>query len=241
MRLNVVKEFSEVARSLGARLFDDEQGPNKPTNPDYWFPQHNVIVELKCLTEDLRSDKNFNSQVARMYREWAAKGLVPPGMKSFSTSKIPEACAREFMNHVKARLESSVLRKANRQMKSTKASISPDAKGLLLLVNEGNYLFPPKVMLHLLARAINAQYHGIDSVIYASVNEPVCVSAYSEPVRFWIDGTLRSRNPPPLAFREMLANAWMAHLSRVSGEPIIELAGTSEMIERMEFRGTDLR
>jgi len=62
--------------------------------------------------------------------------------------------------------------KANRQIKETKKYFdAPDAKGLLLLVNDGNYMLTPAMMKYLLSRSLPKKYSGINSAIYISVNE----------------------------------------------------------------------
>jgi hypothetical protein len=227
-------------RKIGGLIVDDFLLTPQFPNADYWFPEYHVVAELKCLTENLGSKREFNDRVSALYTSWARNGLLPQAAESKITlalRDIPLRCAREFLDPVKRRLEVNILKRANAQIKGLKEHLGePSAKGLLLLVNDGDYMFPPGVMAHLLARSMKEQYRSIHSVIYFSVNELVTVPGISEPALFWIDGRLPNRDPVPLALRELIQSSWMAHHSSLIPSPIFDVPSNDRLVfENIRF------
>jgi hypothetical protein len=228
MRIDVRKEMAACVRKVGGIALDDLLRNPQFSNADYWFPDHQVIGELKCLTENLASKREFNDRVSQLYASWVRQGLLPQTPQTRITLNlrdIPLRCAREFLDPIKRRLDVNVFKKANAQIKGIKKNLNaPDAKGLLLLVNDGDYMFPPGMMAHLLARSMKEQHRSIHSVIYLSVNEFVAVPDVSLPALFWVDGLLPNRDPVSSSLRELLQQAWLAHYSSLVPEPIYEIS-----------------
>lgn len=241
MRIEVAKEMAACVRKLGGIVLDDSrENPHGP-NADYWFPDHQVVVELKCLTENLVSKREFNDRVSKLHASWVRQGLLPPtapGKITLSLRDIPLKCAREFLDPIKRRLEVNVLKKANMQIKGTKKHLNePNAKGFLLLVNDGDYMFPPGMMAHLLARSMKEQHKSIHSVVYFSVNEFVTAPGVPLPALFWVDGLLPNREPVPASLRQLLQQSWMAHHSSLVPGPIYEIAMKDDLdvLDQIQF------
>jgi hypothetical protein len=241
MRIDVAKELSVCVKQLDGTVLDETLHRPKFANADYWFPSYRVVAELKCLTEDLSSKEDFNESVAVLYDSWIKRGLIPRAQQErvqFNLRDIPTKCAREFIEPIKKRLEASTVKKANRQIKETKLHLNaPDAKGLLLLVNDGNYMLTPTMMLHLLARILTGKYSSIDSVIYFSVNEMTSVPGVQRPSLFWIDGLVPGREPVEERLRRDLQTEWVKHHSRIDPGPVFEFTGrlASDAIENIQF------
>lgn len=66
-RIDVEKAFAGCVKSLGGIVLDETLHQPKFLNADYWFPAHNVIAELKCLTEDYWSRESFNRSLSMLY------------------------------------------------------------------------------------------------------------------------------------------------------------------------------
>ena len=241
MRIDVPKEVAACVRQMNGVVLDDVL--ERPTfqNADYWFPDAKVVAELKCLTEDLTTNAIFNKRVSELYASWVKLGLVPrptAGRVRMNLRDLPPRCAREYVDPIKKRLETSTIKKANRQIRETKQHFNvPDAKGLLILVNDGNYMLPPTMMAHLLFRILKGQHSNINSVIYFSVNENTSTPGIDTPSLFWIDALVPDREPVALEFREVLRTAWMAHHSSLVTEPIFEIEGNthSDFIDNIQF------
>jgi hypothetical protein len=232
VRIDVRKEMAACVRKLGGVVLDDSLENPQFSNADYWFPKHQVIAELKCLTENLVAKREFNERLSKLYASWVRRGLIPQtarGRITFRLRDIPVKCAREFLDPIKRRLDANVLKKANEQIKGTKKHFNASsAKGLLLLANDGDYMFPPEMMAHLLARSMKEQHRSIHSAVYFSVNELVTVPGVSLPSLFWIDGLLPNREPVPEELRDLLQRSWIAHYSGLVPGPIYEMPMKNE-------------
>jgi hypothetical protein len=241
MRIDVPKEMAVCVKQMNGLVLDEVlKGPTF-ANADYWFPDAKVVAELKCLTEDLSTKTKFNESVETLYASWVKRGLVPrPTAKRVRVNlrDLPPRCAREFVDPIKKKLEASTVKKANRQIRETKHYLAaPDAKGLLLLVNDGNFMLPPTMMTHLLSRILKGQYSSISSVIYFSVNENSSVPGINMPSLFWIDALVPEREPVSLEFRRAMRTAWMAHHSSLVPGAIFEFEGSTDsaLIDNIQF------
>lgn len=241
MRIDIRKEVAACVRKLGGVVLDDSLKNPQFSNADYWFPDYQVVVELKCLTDNLTSTQEFNNRLSRLYTSWVRQGYLPQVAHKrvrLNIREIPLKCAREFLDPIKHRLEVNVLKKANAQIKGIKKHFNQDkAKGLLLLVNDGDYIFSPDVMAHLLARSMRDQYRSINSVIYFSVNEFARVPGVSSDALFWVDGLLPNRDPVSSDFRKLFKQSWIAHHSNLSLEPISEISMNNDpnIIDGIKF------
>lgn len=240
MRIDVEKELAACVRGSGGVVLADEL-PDNPTfpNADYWFPKDNVVAELKCLSED-PIDEDFKKRNSRLYTSWVAKGWVPAlpaGRTTINSRDLPIQCYRELTEPIKKAFAASTIKKAGKQLKETKKYLNaPHAKGLLILVNDGNTLFTPEMTAHLLARILKGGHSSINSVIYFSVNESIIGPGLDEPSRFWAEFVVPDRVPIANTFHEAIRTAWMAHLSSVVPGPVAERLGPENVaISEMRF------
>jgi hypothetical protein len=240
-RIDVPREMANCVRQLGGTVLDEVLVNPNFKNADYWFSEAAVVAELKCMTEDLATDAEFNSKATQLHKSWVERGLVAKPSASrarFNLRDIPPECAYEFIEPIKRRLESSVLKKANRQIRETKKYLkSPFAKGLLLLVNDGNFLMPPSVVNHLLGRCLKGQYSSINSVIYLSVNQFATMPGLDMPALFWIDALVPGRMPVDEMFRLKLQSGWMDHHASLVRDPVLRVHPPSEpdVVDGIQF------
>lgn len=239
--IDIQKEFATCVNAIGGQVLDEVLVNPGFKNADYWFPKYNVVAELKQLSENILEKDNYKKKVTEMYWRWVREGLVPrpTGNKiKFSTRNIPEKCAYEYVELFKKRLESSTVRKANTQIKETKRYFdAPDAKGLLLLANDGNLGFTPSMVAHLLARMLKNSYSGINSIIYFSANHPVSQPGIAMPSHFWIDAFVGEREQAPKELRENLQTEWMRNYSGLIEGPLYEvlMPNKAEAIDAIKF------
>ena len=241
MRIDVAKEVAACIRGIGGVVLDDVLRQPDFANADYWFPVERVVVELKCLTENLAVKADFNVSLERLYASWVRQGLVPrsPAVPvRLNLREIPARCAREFIEPIKKRLEVSTIKKANLQLRETKQHFkAPDAKGLLLLVNDGNYMLPPTMMAHLLSRILKGKCSSINSVIYFSVNTVATAPSIPMPTLFWIEAIPPGREPVNVGFLRLLRDAWLQHHSSLVPDPIYQIAGSTHpaFLDNIQF------
>ena len=164
-RISVVDEMATCVKALNGLVLDDVLVKPLFSNADYWFPVERVVAELKCLTEDLSTNQEFTARISKLHASWVKQGLVPSpqGSKiSVNLRDLPPRCAREFLEPIKRKLQASTISKANKQIRETKKHFdAQDAKGMLLLVNDGNYMLPPSMMSYLLGRILKGQYSSL--------------------------------------------------------------------------------
>src|SRR6266404_212474 len=83
---------------------------------------------------------------------------------------LPPACQLELEQQINQRLR-KVITKADKHIRVTKETIGlSDAKGLLLLVSDGNYFLRPEQVLGLTGRILGTRFSNINSVVYFTVN-----------------------------------------------------------------------
>ena len=214
-------------------MLDDELCSPGFANADYWFPDDAIVGELKCLTEDLSTNTEFSTLLSSLYAGWVREGLVPRPTSARTTvnlQNLPLACARQITGPMKRKLESTAIKKANKQIRETKQFMSaPSAQGLLFLANDGNHFMPPGMTTHLLSSIFKSQYSSINAIIYFSVNEVAHVPGVPMPANFWIEGVIPGREPVAPAFLGRVRDAWMAHYSTLVPEPVFEFAGKNDV------------
>lgn len=238
MRIDVEQEFGRCVRAMGGVVLDDVVVPAEGKTPsvaDYWFPDHGAIVELKCLTVDTIAGQALKDRAQELYAGWISRGLVPPRARSvvrYNVRDLPLECAREMLSYLKRTFEHNVVAKANAQIKSTKKLLGrPDAKGLLLLANDGNLSFTPHLTMGLLNHSLRRAFSSIHSAIYFSVNVDVSFGADADRLApFWIDGVIPERQVVPTELRDALQEAWMRHVAEILGAPVelIDRSGIEE-------------
>lgn len=242
MRIDVAREFAKCVRALNGKVLDDELSPRKDANADYWFPDDLVIAELKCLSANLFEQSDFKERTTRRHSSWVHRGLMPaaaPGaVLTLNLRDIPEVCASEFLRVIKRRIEKNVIAKANTQIKSTRKTLAAKAaKGLLILVNDGDLALQPNVVAYLLAHTLRTQNSSISSVIYFSANEFVTVPGHDDAGRFWIETTPSGREPVSARFREGLRAPWIEHHGQLipGGTVQIMLDSDPRLLDAVHF------
>jgi hypothetical protein len=228
MAIDIQHEFANSIRNVGGTVLDDMlQGAIKPSNADYWFPEDQVVLELKCLSDNLMKSTEFNRRISDLYSSWVKRGLVHALTQHRTTinlGDLPEECSREFLDPIKRRLDVNIFKKANHQIKSIKKYFDvPHAKGLLVVANDGDYSLPPQMMRYFLNRSMRSQYSAINSVIYFSANVKVRVPGLPYDTLFWVESVLPRREPVRKEFRKKIRDAWMSrHSELIPDEYLLE-------------------
>ncbi|MEK0337884.1 MAG: hypothetical protein QQN41_10675 [Nitrosopumilus sp.] len=226
-RINVKKCFNEYVKDFGGELVSELLSKTPIYNADYLFRNQSVVAELKCLEKDFFHDKKNHSKLKSMYDKWVHEGIIQPnglGRIIINTKELPMKCQIEVANFAKEIVQRRI-RKANKQIKLTKDHFGlPDAKGLLLLVNDGNYFLESNAIMYTLSRILKAKYTSINSVVYFTVNIVANMPGIDRNVLVWVDAAHRdtvdgvSRN-----FLDALREGWISFLKRKIGEDIPQI------------------
>jgi len=246
-RIDIDREFATCVRKIGGEVLADRFGPNPVfENADYAFAQDGVIAELKRLECDTRTKPTFKQRVSALHAQWIREGKVPPlPYGSFSTKNLPRECAVQIENILTERLR-RVVEKANSQIKQTKEVLRlPDAKGLLLLANDGDMIFELDGVLHFLHRVLHGKYRQINQVVYFTVNYTVTGPRIPTPARIWMPLVINDAPEPDRpsidkVFMDKLMAGWFNRQATILGMPVIVFQrgdDPPEVIEQIRFGG----
>lgn len=180
-----------------------------------------VILELKSLEEE--GYDLYLAKAQAMASGWIKTGrLIVVGQVAVNYRDLsPEL--RSDWDNILLPFAQNLVRKANRQIKKTKADLKlPDAKGVILCVNEGNYAHFPTDFLRLVSRLFDPkrkQYTSTDSVEYFSAPGVGLASVAGVPAGAgWFIGAQREPKDPALeTFRDNMRKRYGEWLAREQG------------------------
>ena len=207
--------FGRFVQSIGGEIVP--RGVDE--SADYLFRPEKVVVELKTLVED--STLAYAKKLYPLTNDWQRRGLVR-GFGTFSVElhTLPLECQQEFLNLLEASIE-RVIRKANGQIRSTKEVHKlPNAKGLLLIANDGNFLHTNPVNFMISVGRIlqkkdefgEHRYPHIRGVVYFSYRVP----SAGESTLFWRQGTMEPTSDADLRMlQERLRREWFAFHAKI--------------------------
>lgn len=214
--------FNRFVESIGGEVVPK----SAMESADFVFRSEKIIAELKTLERDPREE--HVRKLAALAQGWnRRRQVVVYGTAAANLQRIHPAAQREWLDLLEAPIE-GIIRKANRQIRSTKDHEHlQDAKGLLLIVNDGNLLHTaPIVFMTLVARVLQKlsadgerKFRHIRGVVYFSYRVP----AAGESNLFWIPGTLEPAADADLgAFEDRLQREWFAYFARITWRPVTE-------------------
>jgi hypothetical protein len=177
-----------------------------------------------------------------MLDRWIAQGRVQAAHirdGRFHINEIGRDCAAEvfkvFLKPVKDAVE-----KANKQIKETKKHFGlPDARGLLILANDGNYSLTPQISMNILGNLLPRAFTGIDSFIYFTPNMRLASSRYDRQLHVWISGAARpGANAIDADFMNKIQAGWAQYLARLTGEDVTVFSEEDpDSLEHLKFVG----
>jgi hypothetical protein len=221
--VDVERTFAAFVRSYGGEVVEDLVGPSPPfANADYLFRSVPVVAELKRLVKDQAQDSHLHATINARFHRWMERGLVAPhwGRRQIQSHTLPIECQRELMA-ICAKPLKYLIKQANRQIKSTIARLGiADGKGLLILVNDGNYLLETDAALYLIGKVLGQRCRSIHSVIYLTVNLYLRSDREPGPLLVWIHAARDSIPSVNHRFVDDLFAAWRVYLRQVTGQMI---------------------
>lgn len=233
----VESAFNEYVKLFGGELVS-ELIPKSPDfdNADYLFLNRSIVAELKCLEKDLFKDEAYQRKFISLYVKWMKDGIVPKKIpKQIQTKDLPIKCQLEVVNLMKRPIERTI-KKANNQIKETKEHFQvPNAKGLLLLVNDGNYSLESDTVMNLVTRITKSQYSSINNIIYFTVNMPAHHPNINRDLQVWLDARHSREEELPKDFRESLRDGWIKYLENRCKNEIPQIVGDESVLEKMTF------
>lgn len=151
--VNVEDFFNEYVEYFGGEIISKKtQNIDAGLNADYYFKNDNIIAELQCFEKD-----TFNKEED-----------IPKGSDLDLYAGFTNSIDR-------------VLHKANKQISESKKTFSnPDAKGLVLLCNDGDYSIGDAMFLFIISGLIRKKYleSDIDGYVYFTINDVPKIDYY---------------------------------------------------------------
>jgi hypothetical protein len=238
--IDVEESFNEFVVDFGGEVISDllSKSPSFK-NADYFFQTRSIVAELKCLEKDTFQDRTYRRKMGILYDKWVRQGFIPDSLfrpTKIETKDYPLECQRDVHNLLKRPIETRI-KEANRQIKQTKEYFNlPHAKGLLLLVNDGNYSFESDALLYTVGRSLKNQFTSINSLVYFTVNMPATKPDIDRDVLVWVDARARETEEElPREFLDELCNGWISFLKRKTGEDIPRGEFPDEAIDEIKF------
>ncbi len=224
--VDVQRTFSEFVRQNGGEVIEDtlQKSPDFK-NADYLFRSPAIVAELKCLVENKAEDINIKSKIQERMNRWMANGIIPPiyGKIRIQSKTLPEHCQHELIDLYKPPIQRRI-NKANKQIKATLDHLKIcNGKGLLILVNDGNYALEANAVLYLLNRILGKQFRYINSVVYLTVNMYGSSPLTLKPTLVWVHAFRPDVPPIDSAFVNDLFRGWRIYLEKAKGEIIEEI------------------
>jgi len=222
-------QFDTFVPLVGGVLVRDliTPGPNDPDNADYFFQEDAIVAELKVLETDRTQDDSIDVKVQAKFAEWQASGRLP-GI-AYGAPVVPSTALPQRLQWELQRIHSEPIRrlikKANTQIKQTKLDLEqPAAKGLLLLINEGDYSQRPDYLTYAVHQSLLNDFSSIHTVVVMTVTLVVRPSQSAAPFRFWIEYRRDTTNKVGEVFMQRLRGAWAHYLSTQLGitMPLVE-------------------
>lgn len=145
-------------------------------NADYYFENPEIIAELKCFKKDLFSNEDDADRISQLVEVWKKKDYLTDFdiiRLSLGIGSLPKVCLDDLFSAASKTIERA-LHKAIKQIKETRILMNkPKAKGLIFLVNDGNYFLQHSHFVGLTASIISRKYakEPFDAFVYITINQ----------------------------------------------------------------------
>ena len=186
-------------------------------NADFAFLDSSVIAELKEIETDFSSSSAFHSGFDNLMQRLVAE--VPEWRPTLlgGSGQYPKWFMLEFVRLFRPPL-SRILKKANRQLRETKAHFGiKTPTGILLLVNDGFTAIGPDLIRAQISELLLHSYSSIDCCVYLTVNRYVEIVGSSQPRLIWIATYSDRVSSTFVSFVDELGRQWFDYLDAKVG------------------------
>ncbi|MCB4862989.1 hypothetical protein K7W03_25745 [Sphingobium sp. PNB] len=178
----------------------------KKRRADIFFKDHEIIVEVKEITNDRLSDPKVLQSLNDLITIDGPSmgGPVIFGTVRLRADTLPNALARKYFQRVGKRVQKEVS-EANGQIRDTKEALGlPDARGLLVLISR-----PMKMNLRVMGWAVHDeltknQHPHINGLMMAECETETAIETGNSYISFHS----RELNGLPDQLKVQIANAW---------------------------------
>lgn len=200
-----------VHKNKGELVANRFSHPPKFYNADFYFPENNVITELKCLKTDFPLLPDYQAKVFNLIEKAVKNGAVNQDViwgKQSYTNEFTAQYYRIFKSPIQR-----ILEKANKQIKNTKKELELEsAEGLVILVNDGLYGVAPLATVSIIAKILTHLYTSIDGFVYLTLNKYLEFSDDDYARLLWIPCYSERASSSLPEFVNDLGRKWFKHL-----------------------------
>lgn len=185
-------------------------------NADYYFDSENVVIELKTLKTEFAATATHQRKFLQLVKDWLADGRL--SYRAFARLEpLPESFVLAHMRLIREQLE-SITKKANKQIKETKAKLSlTGSQGLLLVMNDGFYQANPNLTLALIGDPLTRHMRSIDGYVLLNLRKKISIPGDEFPRFFWLPKYRDADNVRLSEFVNKLGALWFRYLQELSG------------------------
>ena len=228
--------FRTFVEEFGGEVLPE---PSDAKIADYLFRKLNIVAELKCLVQD-QADK-INQKLNPVVNAWIKKhNQYPPG--SFESGRYiieirsaPPEIRDAWLKMLVAPL-SDLVAEANRQIRATIRRYGlTDAKGMVLIFNEGNPLHNrpedyKQLLVHVLRKRVKGglgrRFPHLHAAVYFSFET---IKHPTRDMSFWSEIQLQVSPDddvtPIQKFQKQLKEAWFTYLEKTTGRIVRNRTG----------------
>ena len=146
--------------------------------------------------------------------------IVIYGQARVESKNLPEKMQWELLR-IYSEPVRRVIKKANRQIRDTKTHLKmPQALGLVLIVNDGNYTLEPEHFAFAAHQSLTTDYSNIHGASLVTVNMNANKAGIPTVLKLWMDYERNNTDKIDTDFVLRLRNAWIKHYSLITGESI---------------------
>ena len=216
--IDVESTWREFVRLVGGHVVEDlVSEPRTFKNADFFFPSLPGVAELKEIETEFDKStvfrEGFLSLLERVKKEdqnW--RPLLFGG-----SGKYPKWFTLELIHLFRPPL-SRILKKANRQIRETKAHLQiSNPTGILVFVNDGFTALDPHFVRILVCDILVGSYSSIDCILYITVNRYVKIAGSNVPRLLWMPSYSKRAPDSLVHFVDDLGRKWYDFLETKIG------------------------
>ena len=210
--------WREFVRSVGGQVIEDlVPEPRNFQNADFLFNEQGVVAELKEIETEFSLSPAFANGFDRIMQRLVEED--PDWRPSLfgGNSATPSWFNVELIRIFRPAI-SRILKKANNQIKETKAKFNiKSPTGVLLLVNDGFTSTSPFMVRALACDILANSYSSIDALVYLTVNRYVEIAGSDEPKLLWVPSYGPNAGDDLVKFIDTLGGQWFDFLESKIG------------------------
>lgn len=234
--------FADFVERYGGEVCDNTRQTSaiQKQMADYVFRRANVVAELKCLEVDPFSSR---SDTARPVEELIKAGMSEKDILDWSLGKLklPEEVVWKMATAFRRRIE-KITRKAEKQIESTKQSHDmTNARGLLLIANDNNYLFSHPQKLELISDVFARHFEEscITGFVFFSPNVPMRIPNSLREWHPWTPLYSKRADGRFVAFVNDLGHHWGKYFFSMDGSSFRDIKISDPQTARQWMDGAE--